>query len=213
MAVSIVIADDHAVLRAGLRGLLGAEPDFKVVGEAASGEEAFRVAAERRPDVVVLDVSMGGVGGIEATRMIKEKVPRTHVLILTVHEDGALLREAFRAGASGYIIKRAVESELINAIRAIQRGELYVHPAMTRALLHDDTDGAAPGQHDPVSLTRREKAIARLLAQGYTNRQIADELDLSVRTAETHRANIMGKLGLKSRVELVRWAARQRLLE
>jgi two-component system, NarL family, response regulator NreC len=213
MAVSIVIADDHAVLRAGLRGLLGAEPDFKVVGEAASGEEAFRVATERRPDVVVLDVSMAGVGGIEAIRMIKEKVPRTHVLILTVHEDGALLREAIRAGASGYIIKRAVESELINAIRAIQRGELYVHPAMTRALIHDNTDRAAPGQQDPVSLTRREKGIARLLAEGYTNRQIADELGLSVRTAETHRANIMGKLGLKSRVELVRWAVRHRLIE
>jgi two-component system, NarL family, response regulator NreC len=213
MAVSIVIADDHGVLRAGLRALLGAESDFEVVGEATSGEEALRIAAERRPDVVLLDVSMPGVGGIEASRMIKERLPRTQVLILTVHEDGALLREAIRAGASGYIIKRAVESELINAIRAVQRGELYVHSAMTRALFHDRSDGAAPGRRDPVSLTRRETGIARLLAQGYTNRQIAEELGLSVRTAETHRANIMSKLGLKSRVELVRWAVKQRLIE
>lgn len=213
MAVKIVIADDHGVLRAGLRALLSAEPGFEVVGEAASGEEALRVAVERRPDIVLLDVSMPGVDGLEAMKLLKEKLPRTRVLILTVHEDETLLRGAIRAGASGYIVKRAVESELINAIRSIQRDELYVHPAMTRALLHDGTDGAAPGRRDPVSLTRREKGIARLLAQGYTNRQIAEELGLSVRTAETHRANIMSKLGLKNRVELVRWAARQRLIE
>jgi two-component system, NarL family, response regulator NreC len=213
MAVSIVIADDHGVLRAGLRTLLGAEPDFKVVGEAASGEEALRVALERRPDIILLDVSMPGVGGLEATKMLKEKLPKTHVLILTVHEDETLLREAIRAGASGYIIKRAVESELIGAIHAVQRGELYVHPAMTRGLLQDRAGGAAPRRGDPASLTRREAAVLRLLVQGYTNRQIAEELALSVRTAETHRANIMGKLGLKSRVELVRWAARHRPIE
>jgi two-component system response regulator NreC len=213
MAVKIVIADDHGVLRAGLRALLSAEPGFQVVGEAASGVEALRVAAERRPDIVLLDVSMPGVGGLEATKMLKEKLPRVRVLILTVHEDGALLREAIRSGASGYIIKRAVESELINAVHAVQRGELYVHPAMTRALLQNCPSDTAQRRGDSSSLTRREAGVAKLLAQGYTNRQIAEELGLSVRTAETHRANIMGKLGLTSRVELVRWAARQRLLE
>ena len=214
MAVKIVIADDHGVLRAGMRALLQAEPGFEVVGEAASGEEALRVALERRPDVVLLDVSMPGCGGLEATKILKQKLPRTQVLILTVHEDGTLLREAIRAGASGYIIKRAVESELIGAIHSVQKGDLYVHPAMTRALLLQDRSGDGPSsQGDPAVLTRREIGVLRLLARGYTNRQIAEELGLSVRTAEAHRANIMGKLGLKSRVELVRWAARQRLLD
>jgi two-component system response regulator NreC len=213
MAVRIVIADDHGVLRAGLKALLRAEPEYEVVGEASSGEEALRVATEHRPDIVLLDVSMPGLGGLEAAKMIKARLPRTHVLILTVHEDGALLREAIRAGASGYIVKRAVESELINAIEAVQRGELYVHPAMTRALLQDRSPDKAARRGDPTSLTKREASVVNLLAQGYTNRQIAEELGLSVRTAEAHRASIMGKLGLKSRVELVRWAARQRLIE
>jgi len=212
MAVRVVIADDHGLLRAGLRALLGAEPGFEIVGEAASGEEALRIAGECRPDVVLLDVSMPGISGLEATKLLKEKLPRTHVLILTVHEDETMLREAVRAGASGYIIKRAVESELIGAIHAVRRGEIYVHPAMTRGLLRNRTDEIAPRRGDPASLTRREEAVLRLLVQGCTNRQVAEELGLSVRTAETHRGNIMGKLGLKSRVELVRWAVRQRLI-
>ena len=213
MAVRIVIADDHGVLRAGLRLLLKSEPTFEVVGEAASGEEALRVAVATRPDVILLDVSMPGVGGLEATKMLKEKLPRARVLILTVHEDGALLREAIGAGACGYIVKRAVESELIQAIHAVLRGELYVHSAVARALLPDRSGNGATRRGDPDALTRREATIATLLARGYTNRQIAEELGLSVRTAETHRANIMLKLGLKSRVELVRWAVRQRLIE
>ncbi len=213
MAVKILIADDHGVLRAGLRALLSAEPGFNVVAEASSGEEALRIAVERHPDIVLLDLSMTGANGIETTKMIKQKLPATRVLILTMHEEGALLREAIRAGASGYIIKRAAESELVGAIHAVERGELYVHPAMTRALFQDQAGKAASRRGEPAALTRRETDIARLLALGYTNRQIADELGLSVRTAETHRANIMGKLGFKSRVELVRWAARQRLIE
>ena len=213
MAVRILIADDHGVLRAGLRLLLKTEPSFEVVGEAASGEEALRVAVETRPDVVLLDVSMPGVGGLEATKMLKEKMPRARVLVLTVHEDGALLREAIGAGASGYIVKRAVESELIQAIHAVLRGELYVHSAVARALLPDRSGNGVTRRGKPDALTRRETTIATLLARGYTNRQIAEELGLSVRTAEAHRANIMLKLGLKSRVELVRWAVRQRLIE
>ncbi len=137
MSIGILIADDHGVLRAGLRALLNAEKDLNVVGEAADGQEAFRTARELRPDVVLVDLSMPGLNGIEVTRQLKESHPDMAVLILTVHEDESLLQEAIRVGASGYIIKRAVESELINAIQAVSRGEMYVHPAMTRALMKD----------------------------------------------------------------------------
>ena len=137
MAVDILLADDHGVLRAGLRALLNSEADLDVVGEAASGDEALRLAAELRPGIVLLDLNMPGPGGIEVTRQLREVLPETRVLVLTVHEDEGLLREAIDAGASGYIIKRAVESELINAIHAVARGELYIHPSMTRALIHE----------------------------------------------------------------------------
>ena len=207
MSVEIVLADDHGVLRAGLRALLNAEDDLKVIGEAASGDDALRLVPELQPDIVLLDLNMPGPGGIEVTRRLRELVPETRVLVLTVYEDEGLLREAIDSGASGYIIKRAVESELINAIRAVARGEMYIHPSMTRALLNE------PEKHTPTqsgaqeSLTPRETDVLRLIVLGYTNRQAAEELGLSVRTVETHRANLMGKLGLKSRVELVRWAA------
>ena len=213
MAIRILIADDHGVLRAGLRALLNAEPDLEVVGEAADGNEALRLAEKLRPDVLLLDISMPGPGGIEVTRRVKRTLPDTRVLILTVHEDEGLLREAIRAGAAGYIVKRAVESELINAIHAVWRGDLYVHPAMTRALLKDLQASAAPEQPLVEPLTPRETEVLSLIAQGYTNRQIAEKLSISVRTVESHRANITGKLGLRSRVELVRYAREHGLLE
>jgi DNA-binding NarL/FixJ family response regulator len=212
-AARIVIADDHGLLRAALRALLAAEPEFEVVGEAASGEEAVRIAIECRPDIVILDISMPGAGGLAATRTLHEKLPGTRVLILTVHEDGTLVREAIRAGASGYIVKRAVEGELISAMRAVRRGELYLHPTMTRALLQIRSDDGAVESAEPVALTHQEAQVLLLLARGLTNRQIAGELGLSVRLAEARRAEIMSKLGLKSRVELVRWAIARRLIE
>jgi two-component system response regulator NreC len=212
MAVDILLADDHGVLRAGLRALLNAEPDLSVVGEAATGDEALQLAAELQPDIVLLDLNMPGPGGIEVTRRLSEVLSETRVLVLTVHEDEGLLREAIDAGASGYIIKRAVETELINAIRAVARGEMYIHPSMTRALFHEPAKRTKTlsGVHE--SLTPRETDVLRLIVRGYTNRQAAEELGLSVRTIETHRANLMGKLGLKSRVELVRWAAAHDLM-
>lgn len=213
MAIRILIADDHGVLRAGLRALLNAEPDLEVVGEAADGNEALRLVEKLRPDVLLLDISMPGPGGIEVTRRVKRAQPDTRVLILTVHEDEGLLREAIRAGAAGYIVKRAVESELINAIHAVWRGDLYVHPAMTRALLKDLQAPATTEQPLVEPLTPRETEVLSLIAQGYTNRQIAEKLSISVRTVESHRANIMGKLGLRSRVELVRYAREHGLLE
>mgnify|MGYP001137931491 CR=1 FL=1 len=213
MPIRIFIADDHGVLRAGLRTLLNAEPDMTVVGEAADGYEAIRLAEELRPDVVLLDISMPGPGGIEVTRRLRQRIPQTRVLILTVHEDESLLLEALRVGAAGYIIKRAVESELINAIHAVWRGDLYVHPAMTRALLRDLQPSAIPEESPPEPLTPREVEVLRLVAQGYTNRQIAEALNISVRTVETHRANLTAKLHLNSRVELVRYAREHGLLE
>jgi two-component system response regulator NreC len=212
MAVDILLADDHGVLRAGLRALLNSEADLDVVGEAASGDEALRLAAELRPGIVLLDLNMPGPGGIEVTRQLREVLPETRVLVLTVHEDEGLLREAIDAGASGYIIKRAVESELINAIHAVARGELYIHPSMTRALIHEPAKRTRARSGGQESLTPRETDVLRLIVRGYTNRQAAEELGLSVRTVEAHRANLMGKLGLKSRVELVRWAADNDLL-
>lgn len=213
MSIRILVADDHGVLRAGLRALLNAEPDFEVVGEAADGHTALRLATELRPDVALMDLSMPGLDGIQVTRQLKEVLPGTRVLILTVHEDESLLREAIQAGASGYIIKRAVESELINAIHAVCSGHLYVHPAMTRALLRDLSPTLASDEPPAEQLTPREVDVLRLIAQGYTNRQVAEQLHVSVRTVESHRANLTSKLGLSSRAELVRYAKEHGLLE
>jgi DNA-binding NarL/FixJ family response regulator len=201
------------VLRAGLKALLSGRADMQVVGEAGDGQEALKQVLLLQPDLVLLDLSLPGIGGIEITRQIKEQRPATVVLILTVFEDASLLREALQAGASGYILKRAAGEELISAIQAVMRGDLYVHASLTRALL----DGLAPAsQARPAgeeTLTRREIDVLRLIVQGYTNRQIADALTISIRTVESHRANLMSKLDLHSRVELVRYAAQVGLLE
>jgi two-component system response regulator NreC len=212
VTVSILLADDHGVLRAGLRALLGAEAGLEVVGEATSGDEAITLAAELRPDIVLLDLNMPGTGGIEVTRQLRSQSEDIRVLVLTVHEDEGLVQEAINAGASGYIIKRAVESELINAIQAVARGEIYIHPSMTRALLREPSARVPSPTCAGEPLTPRENDVLRLIVLGYTNRQAADELSISVRTVESHRANLMAKLGLKSRVELVRWAADHDLL-
>ncbi len=214
MTIPILIADDHGVLRAGLRALLSAETDLEVIADADNGEDALKLAKELKPEVVLLDVNMPGLGGIEVTKKLKEVMPATKVLILTVHEDDSLFQEAIQAGASGYIIKRAVESELIDAIRAVKRGDLYVHPAMTRALLKEISPSQNTGNDTPVeTLTKREVDVLKLIAQGYTNRQTAEALSISVRTVESHRANLMGKLDLHSRVDLVRYAKEYGFIE
>lgn len=213
MTLRILIADDHGVLRAGLRALLNSEPDIEVVGEASNGQEVLTFTQKLQPDIVLMDLSMPKGGGIEATKIIKEMVPETLVLILTVHEDESLLREAIQLGAAGYILKRAVESELINAIHSVARGELYIHPAMTRALLSNSTPKSTSRRLNVPTLTKREHEVLGLIARGYSNRQIAAKLSISVRTVETHRANLMNKLNLGSRVELVRFAAQHGLLD
>jgi two-component system response regulator NreC len=211
VAIRILIADDHPVLRSGLRVLLAADPELEVIGEAGTGEETLLLAEELRPDVVLLDVSMPGGSGIETVRRLKEKLPALKVLFLTMHEEEGMLLEALNAGGDGYVIKRADQPEIIQAIRVVQRGDVYVHPAMTRALLGQaETTERLPEPIEP--LTRREIDVLRLLARGNTNRQIAELLTLSIRTVESHRANLMGKLGLSSRVELVTYAEENELL-
>lgn len=225
MTTQILIADDQGLLRAGLRALLSKESDLKVIGEADNGATALNLAKELLPDVILLDISMPDLDGIEATKRLKKILPDAKVLIITVHEDEGLLQEAIRAGAAGYIVKRAVESELIDAIRAVRRGDMYIHPAMTRALLKDfPAKNNDPSQTEPKkkvsdddppveALTPREVDVLRLIAKGCTNRQMAEILSISVRTVEGHRANLMGKLNLQGRVELVRYAREHDLIE
>jgi DNA-binding NarL/FixJ family response regulator len=210
--IRILIADDHAVVRSGLRALLHADPEIEVVGEARDGSETLELAGTLHPDIVLLDVTMPPENGIKTARRLKAEHPEVAVLFLTMHEDEALLHEALRAGAAGYVTKRAEESEILQAIHAVMHGDIYVHPAMTRALLHRPVTTEHRRGMPEVSLTRRELDVLRLLVKGNTNRQIAGLLNLSMRTVENHRANLMGKLGLVSRVELVNYAEEHNLL-
>lgn len=200
----ILIADDHGLVRAGLRALLNREANLQVVGEAADGYEALQMACELRPDIVLLDISMPGLDGIEVTRRLKADHPQMRVVILTVHEDDGLLQESIKAGAAGYIVKRAIESELLDALRAVCLGHMYVHPIVVSALVGRPAAQASVQHVEP--LTPREQEVLEKVARGYTNRQIAEEWTLSVRTIESHRANLMAKLNLRSRVQLVRYA-------
>ena len=213
MPIRIIVADDHGVLRAGLRAVLNAEPDMAVVGEAGDGPTALRLAAELCPDILLLDISMPGMNGVEVTRQLKKAQPDVRVLILTLHEDEGLLQEAIRAGVSGYIVKRAVESELVSAIQAVYRGDIYIHPAMTRALLKGVSPALVTDEEPTEPLSPREVEVLRLVAEGHTNRQIAEMLHVSVRTVESHRANLMGKLELSSPAQLVRYALEHGFLD
>jgi two-component system response regulator NreC len=187
-----------------------------VIGEADDEHSAVSQTVEKRPDVVLMDISMPDSGGIQATRRIKQLVPEAKVLIMTVHEDKGLVQEAIRAGAMGYILKRAIKSELVNAIQAVMRNELYLHPAMARLLFLQPQPTQAP---DPrlvpesvEALTSREIEVLRLIARGYTNNQAADQLHISVRTVEYHRGNLTAKLNLRSRSELIKYAEEKGLI-
>jgi two-component system, NarL family, response regulator NreC len=213
MPIQILIADDHGVMRAGLRALLEDEPEMQVVGEAASGEDALHLASRYLPDIVLLDIGMPGMDGIETTRRLKKDLPQIRILILSVYEDESLLREAVRAGASGYVIKRAAEEELIAAIQAVSRGDMYIHPAITRLLFNDPPPQKKPKDDSLKTLTPREMEVMRYIIRGFTNRQIAETLYISPRTVEGHRASLFGKLGLKNRVELVEFAEKYNLMD
>jgi two-component system, NarL family, response regulator NreC len=206
----ILLADDHTVVRNGFRVLLGAQPDLEVVGEAANGREAVERATELQPDVVVMDVTMPELNGIEATRRLSELAPRTRVLALSMHKDAVYVREILRAGARGYLLKDSDEADLLMAVRAVARGEGYLSPSVSDAVLSDYRKHVT----DPIDLlTSREREVLQMIAEGKTNKDIANALNLSVYTVEAHRGRIMEKLNLHSTGELVRFAVRKGLID
>jgi len=211
LTIRVLIVDDHAVVRAGLRRILDAEPDIETVAEAPDAERAIFEAIESKPDIVLLDVMMPGQSGIERLPAILQAAPDARVLMLSMQDDPRYVREAFAAGASGYVLKEAADTEVIGAIRAVAAGERYVHPSLGARLLTVDADERRRADEDPLS--DREREVLALLARGHTNQEIGKMLFISVRTAETHRAHIMRKLGLGSRAELVRYALAEGMLE
>lgn len=216
MSIRVLIADDHAVVRSGLSMLINAQPDMEVVASAADGREAFDKTLAIKPDIVVMDISMPpGESGLSATARIKDAAPDVHILILTMHDDEEYLFRVLQAGASGYILKSAPDFDLITAIRQVNSGAAYLYPSATKSLIQEFLqrvqNGEEQGKFDV--LTDREREILSLIARGYSNKEIAEQLILSVKTIETHKTKIMEKLHLKTRPELVRYAAKKGLLE
>jgi two-component system response regulator NreC len=209
--IRVLVVDDHAVVRSGLARILAGEEDIEPVGEAGSGEDAIRAARDLKPDVVLMDVVMPGMSGLEATPPLLLASPESKVLVLSMQDDPRYVREAFAAGASGYVLKEAADAEVVDAVREVSNGGRYVHPALGARLAAAEADAHAKAEADPLS--DREREVLRLLALGHTNQEIAKLLFISVRTAETHRAHIMQKLRLSTRAELVRHALSQGLLE
>ena len=214
MITRVLLADDHAILRSGLRLMLNSQKQFQVVGEAASGTETLSLATELQPDLILLDLSMPAMGGLEALPMLHNLVPSARVLILTMHDDPQYLRQALKHGASGYVLKKAADAELISAIHSVMRGEVYVHPSMTRVLLEDMLPEAQLSNKDDAweRLSEREQEVLKMVALGHTSAEIADELSLSAKTVETYRARGMEKLGLRTRAALVKYALQEGLI-
>ena len=210
-AIRVLIVDDHAVLRSGLHLLLDAQAGIEVVGEAGDVKEAVFEAREKKPDIVLMDVVMPGQTGIEGVPLVLKEAPEARVLVLSMQDDPRYVQEAFAAGAVGYILKEAVDAEVVRAIKRVAAGEHYVHPELGARLIAAEAEAKAREEADPLS--DREREVMRLLALGHTNQEIAKMLYISVRTAETHRAHIMQKLRLSTRAELVRYAIDQGLLE
>jgi two-component system response regulator NreC len=210
VSVRVLIVDDHAVVRAGLRLLLDAEEGLEAVGEAGNAKEAIFQSRALKPDVILMDVVMPDQSGIDVVPTILRERPETKVLVLSMQDDPHYVREAFAAGASGYVLKEAADTEVVSAIREVANGGSYVHPALGARLVAAETAEAKRAEADPLS--DREREVLRLLALGHTNQEISKQLYISVRTAETHRAHIMQKLRLTSRAELVHYALEQGLL-
>jgi DNA-binding NarL/FixJ family response regulator len=209
--IKILIVDDHAVLRDGIRAMLGAYDEINIVGEASDGLEAIKKSLELMPDVVLMDIAMPGMDGLEATRRIKKKSPRMKVLVLTQYDDRQYILSAIKAGVDGYLPKRAVGSELISAIRVVSQGDSVLYPSAATALINDYRQHAEVGSYD--RLTARQREILKLIAEGHTSKEIAGMLNISVKTVLGHRADIMKNLGLRNRTELIKYAMREGLLD
>jgi two-component system response regulator NreC len=208
--IKILLVDDHSLVRHGFRMILAAQPDMEVAGEAGNGREAVELAQKLKPDVVVMDVAMPELNGIEATRRLIEAAPRARVLALSMHKDAVYVREILRAGARGYLLKDSVDADLIAAVRAVAKGEGYLSPGVSDAVLSDYRRHVT----DPLDLlTSREREVLQLIAEGKTNKEIATSLNLSVYTVEAHRGRLMEKLNLHSTGELVRFAVRSGLID
>jgi len=209
-AIKILLADDHTIVRQGLKLILSAHSDLQVVGEAANGREAIELAAKLKPDIVLMDVAMPELNGIEATRRMVEANGRLRVLVLSMHKEAVYVREILRAGARGYILKDAIDTELLNAVRSVARGDGYISPAISGALLNDYRQTVT----DPIDLlSSREREVLQLIAEGKTNKEVATRLNLSVYTVDSHRGKIMEKLNLHSAGELVRFAMKHGLVD
>ncbi len=207
--IRVLIADDHAILREGVRALLQLQPDIEVAGEASDGKEAIEAVERLDPDVVLMDIAMPGLGGIEAALQLHKLGKRAKVLILSQYEDREYVRRLLKAGVAGYVLKKSAGSELANAIRAVHRGGLVLDPEVARTAMQDAGE-AAPGSADPYeALTDREKQVLKLVAEGRSNKDVAELLGISVKTAMSHREHVMEKLGVHNRTELVRFAIRK----
>ena len=215
MKIRILLADDHTILRAGLKMMLNAQPDMEIVGEAQDGRQAIQEAQRLQPDVILMDITMPDLNGIEATRQIKRVLSEVKILVLTMHENDEYVFQALRAGASGYMLKEAADTELITAIHVIKSGQFYLSPTAQSVVIGDYLQRVRTGEERDSysSLTEREREILKLVAEGHTNNQIAERLIISPKTVDTHRTHVMDKLNLHSRAELVKYAMRRGLLE
>ena len=213
-AIRVLIADDHVIVRDGVRLILEAQPDMEVVGEASDGREAVEKARALAPDVVVMDIAMPGMSGLEATAVIKKELSEVQVVVLTMHEDYQYFFEVLRAGASGYVLKGAASADLLASVRAAHEGGVYLHPTVAKNLVADYVKRMEPGEETARygGLSERERQVLTLVAEGRTSQQIADALFFSINTVQTHRAHIMEKLKLQNRAELIRYALRKGLI-
>lgn len=215
-AIRLMLVDDHEIVRTGLRMMLEAEPDLKIVAEAESGEEALQRAGECTPDVVIMDVGLPGMGGVETTRLMRDRYPDIPILALTIHEDARYFFQMLDAGAAGYLPKRAAPTDLVTAIRTVHEGHVYLYPSLATALVGDYLQRAESGGDEQRSydeLTPRQRQVLTLVAEGLSNAEIADRLEISAKTVARHRENIMARLNLHSRTELVKYAIRKGLTE